>query len=428
MLLETDIYYPNGTTFRIRNEDLDNVRDWIPTINAKLNDGSLWFPETGFNGNGNIENASNTDAGYTACNEGGIEYDSPPDTALEFQKPLGTGTNLWPATPTAFDWTTNCMQRDPLYTWWTTTSNRDTFALISHTFTHEEQNNATYSDVNKEISFNQAWFKATGLDQAKWWTSNGIIPPAITGLHNGDALQAWWDNGIKNCVGDNTRPALLNTQNPMWPYFTVTSTDGFDGMQVNPRWATRIYYNCDTPACTLQEWIDTSAGSGTFDDLLATEKSDTMRHLFGLYHDGYMFHQANLRNADADPITINGVSAKYSIFEAWVETIVQEFVRLATWPIVTLTHQEMSAQFLARFNRDACGYAVSHVIDSGKITGVTVTANGNTCSEPIPVTFPVAPTDTKGFTTEQLGSDPLTVWVQLSGSPVTFTLSTPISF
>lgn len=427
MLLESDIYYPNGTTFRIRNEDLDNIKSWVPTLNAKLSAGSIWFPETGFNGNGNIENSSNTDAGAAACNGGGIEYDSPPDTPLEYKKPLGTGTNLWPSTPTTYDWTLSCLKRDPLYTWWSDTSNRDTFALISHTFTHEEQDNATYSDVYKEISFNQAWFKQTGLDQAKYWTANGIIPPAITGLHNGDALQAWWDNGIKNCVGDNTRPALLNTQNAMWPYFTVTSTDGFNGMQVNGRWATRIYYNCDTPQCTLQEWIDTSAGVGTFDDLLATEKSDTMRHLYGLYHDGYMFHQANLRNADADPITINGVSAKISIFQAWVETIVQEFVRLSTWPIVTLKHADMSAQFLARYNRDACGYAMSYTTSSGSITGVTVTATGNTCSEPIPVTFPVAPTDTKGFTTEQLGSDPLTVWVKLSGSPVSFTLSQAIS-
>ncbi|KAJ6157377.1 hypothetical protein N7470_004969 [Penicillium chermesinum] len=428
MLLETDIYYPSGKTFRIRNEDLDRIRDWVPTLNAKLNSGSTWFPETGFNGNGNIENSSNTDAGYTACKGGGIEYDSPPDTPLEFKKPLGTGTNLWPATPTVYDWSLNCVKRDPLYQWWAVPRNRDTFALISHTFTHEEQDNATYSDVYKEISFNQAWFKQTGLDRAKYWTPNGIIPPAITGLHNGDALRAWWDNGIKNCVGDNTRPALLNTKNAMWPYWTVTSTDGFDGMQVNPRWATRIYYNCDTPECTVNEWIATSAGSGTFADLLATEKADTMRHLFGLYHDPYMFHQANLRNADAEPITINGVSAKISIFQAWVETVVQEFVRLATWPIVTLKHADMSAGFLARYKRDACGYGLSYTVRGGSITGVTVTATGNTCSEPIPVTFPVAPTDTKGFTTEKLGSDPLTVWVKLSGSPVSFTLSKAIPF
>lgn len=430
MFLETDIYYSASganETFRIRTQDMDGIKAWIPTILAKMNPGSVYFPEVGHNGNGNIENSSNTDAGNTACRGGAIEYDSPPDTPLEFQKPLGTGTNLWPAKPTVYDWSAACTKMDPLLKWWTTAANLNSFGVISHTFTHEEQDNATYSDVYKEISFNQAWIKQVGLDQGAHWTGNGIIPPAITGLHNGDALQAWWDNGITNCVGDNTRPALLNTENVHWPYWTVTATDGFNGMQVNPRWATRIYYNCDTPACTLQEWIATSAGSGTFDDLLATEKADTMRHLFGLYREGYMFHQANLRNADVDSITINGVSAKYSIFQAWVETQVQEFVRLANWPLVTLKHADMSAAFLARFNRDKCGYTLNYTTANSKITGVTVGSSDNNCAELIPVTFPVAPTSTLGFTTEQLGSDPLTVWVKLSGSPVTFTLSTPIA-
>jgi len=427
MFLETEIYYPSGNNFRITTEDMSGVRDWIPTILAKMNDGSVYFPEVGHNGNGNIEQSSSTESGETTCNGGAIEYDSPPDTALEFQKPLGTGTNLWPTTPSSYSWSSSCNTLDPLLNWWTTAANLNSFGSISHTFTHEEQNNATYFDVNREISFNQAWLKATGIDQATHYTANGIIPPAITGLHNGDALRAWWDNGITNCVGDNTRPALLNTENSMWPYFTVTSTDGFDGMQVNPRWATRIYYNCDTPACTTQEWIDTSAGSGTFSDLLDTEKADTMRHLFGLHHDGYMFHQANLRNADVDAITVNGVSAKYSIFQAWVEVQVAEFTRLVDWPLVTLKHADMSAQFLDRYNRDACGYSLSYTIANKKITGVTVSATDSSCNSPIPVTFPTAPADTKGFTTEKIGNDPTTVWVQLSGSPVSFTLSSPIA-
>jgi hypothetical protein len=32
----------------------------------------------------------------------------------------------------------------------------------------------------------------------------------------------------------------------------------------------------------------------------------------------------------------------------------------------------------------------------------------------------------QGATKEQLGSDPLTLWVTLSGKPVSFTLTTPI--
>ncbi|GAD97217.1 extracellular serine-rich protein [Paecilomyces variotii No. 5] len=426
MFLESDIYSPNGTTFRIRVSDLEATATWIDEVNTKLNSGSEYFPEICHNGNGNIESAADAPNGDSACNEGGIEYGDIPDTPLEFKKPLGTGTNVWPATPTVYDWTTECTDLDPLKIWWTTPENRDKFAHISHTFTHEEQDNATYSDVYKEISFNIAWLNQTGISSAKRFTPNGIVPPAITGLHNGDALRAWSDNGIKNCVGDNTRPVLLNQQNEMWPYITTFDSDGFDGMQVNPRWATRIYYNCDTPDCTTQEWIDTSAGSGDFYDLLAVEKQDTMRHLFGLYHDPYMFHQANLRQSDAPQITINGVTAKLSLLQAWVETMIQEFVRLADWPILSIKHQDMSDSFAARMARDACQYGLTWAFDNKQITGVTVTANGNTCNSPIPVTFPVAPTSTQGFTTEQVGSDPLTVWVELTGSPVSFTLSTPI--
>jgi hypothetical protein len=73
--------------------------------------------------------------------------------------------------------------------------------------------------------------------------STGIIPPAITGLHNGDALRAWSDRGITNVVGDNTRPVLLNPVNEYWPLITTVAANGFAGMQITPRWATNIYYN-----------------------------------------------------------------------------------------------------------------------------------------------------------------------------------------
>lgn len=99
------------------------------------------------------------------------------------------------------------------------TTRRDSFSHISHTFTHESLDNASYYDVVKEISWNQAWLAQIGLSNAQRFSGIGLIPPAITGLHNGDALRAWWNNGIRNVVGDNTRPALLNTVS-CYPIFT----------------------------------------------------------------------------------------------------------------------------------------------------------------------------------------------------------------
>lgn len=146
------------------------------------------------------------------CRPGPIEYGEQIDTPLEFVKPIGTGTDIWPATAGLYpNFSSTCLNADPLLRWWATPSNLNAFAHISHTFTHEDQNNATYADVYREITWNQGWLAATGIANAQRFSPKGLIPPAITGLHNGDALRAWSNSGILHAVGDNTRPALLNS-------------------------------------------------------------------------------------------------------------------------------------------------------------------------------------------------------------------------
>jgi hypothetical protein len=76
-------------------------------------------------------------------------------------------------------------------------------------FTHENMDNATYADSIREITFNQAWMKQVGLTDGKF-SVNSVIPPAITGLHSGDAIKGWIDNGIKYIVGDGSGPLLMN--------------------------------------------------------------------------------------------------------------------------------------------------------------------------------------------------------------------------
>ena len=145
------------------------------------------------------------------CGIGPIDYPAQIDTPLEWKKPLGTGTNLWPSTPASYPYTTTCTNLDQLKQWFAVTANRDSFAHLSHTFTHEDLNNATYFDTSREIVWNQRWLSQVGIAGGNKFSPKGLVPPAITGLHNGDALRAWRDNGITNVVGDNTRPVLLNT-------------------------------------------------------------------------------------------------------------------------------------------------------------------------------------------------------------------------
>lgn len=138
----------------------------------------------------------------------------------------GTGTSIWPSTPKNYSWSSTCAGLDTLATWFENPTNRDNFAHISHTFTHEDLDNATFSDTWKEIQFNVKWLAQVGISNAKQFSPNGLIPPAITGLHNGDAIQAWMEQGIVNVVGDNTRPVLLNTVRPkiaMPDHFALTT-------------------------------------------------------------------------------------------------------------------------------------------------------------------------------------------------------------
>jgi len=211
MHLESELYQPAGNQFRIRVSDLTAHKTWQSGLNTRLPSGSNYFVEIAHNGNGDIEYATNTAQGPQRCNPAyAVEYDSPPDTPLEFQKVLGTGTDLWDPEWVNYGWSSQCAALDPIATWFTNAGNRDAFAHVSHTFSHEELNNATYRDANLEIKFNIAWLKQIGIWNGNKFSPGGLVPPAITGLHNGDAIKAWQDNGIKYVVGDNTRPVLRN--------------------------------------------------------------------------------------------------------------------------------------------------------------------------------------------------------------------------
>lgn len=211
MQLGTRLYQPAGTSFRCRPSDLDAHVTWQADLNSRLPAGSSYFIELGHNGNGNVEWAINADKNQICDPDQMIEYDYPPETAPGFQKPLGTGEDRWPTTPATYVWTKQCVKLDELGAWFMIARNRNAFGHLSHTFSHIGLNNATYSDTHKEISFNQAWLLQTGISASPKFSPKGLIPPAITGLHNGDAIDAFIDNGLEYVVGDNSRPLLVNS-------------------------------------------------------------------------------------------------------------------------------------------------------------------------------------------------------------------------
>jgi hypothetical protein len=145
-----------------------------------------------------------------------------------------------------------------------------------------------------------------------------------------------------------------------------------------------------------------------------------------------MFHQINLRVTDVSATTIAGVSKKRSLLQMWAETIVNQFVALTKWPLVSVKQDDLYTIFTQRMTRDNCApkVALTYTVAAGvtKITGFTVSCTNNQCAVPIPVTIPSGTvTNLQGSTTEQIGSDPMTIWVSLTGAAKTFTLTAPVT-
>jgi len=116
----------------------------------------------------------------------------------------------------------------------------------------------------------------------------------------------------------------------------------------------------------------------------------------------------------------------------WAETIGAKFVELTNWPLIALKEDDLITVYTQRMAKDQCNPSTQLIYSANGnatvVTGFTVDASNHVCSVPIPVTLPSGSvTNLQGSTTEQVGNDPLTLWVTLSGAPKTFTLTQPIT-
>lgn len=134
MFLESTIYKPEGNKYRVRPEDLSLHVQWQAELNGRLPKGSEFFLEIGHNGNGDIAAAVDTVDGKKLCRPSvGIERLNEVAVDPEYVKPLGTGTDAWPSTPSAYTWSLECAETDDLQNWFAEETNRDAFAHVSHT-------------------------------------------------------------------------------------------------------------------------------------------------------------------------------------------------------------------------------------------------------------------------------------------------------
>ncbi|KAJ3189692.1 hypothetical protein HK101_008751 [Irineochytrium annulatum] len=427
IFLTTDGLDENGKAvgFRVSPADINGIISWQSDINARMPKGSDFRLEFAYNGNGILEmSADHTDYFLD------IDVDLT-DTPLDWVKPPGTGYNLWPQPISKLDqnWDANTlMQYDPLLAHLRTPAIRDQFYWCSHTFTHEILNNNSYADTIDEVTFN---YKMGGPSYANVigqpnWSNISMVTPGISGLFNADALRALWDFGIIAAVGDSSRPKTYDANMPYWwPLITTVANNGFDGFTIVPRQVLNIYFNVTNPnyLVTLYNQIYPTAHAD-FAYIMNAEVERVSRILMALSWNPYMFHQANLRNADMPLVPIPGTTrtARLGLCQQWVETILAWYGAHVTWPLVTIKLDDLTRAYWARKTSDTAGvrvwYKGTSVAGGGvQVGGLFVTA-AVSCTAPVTLPLSVAASNVvvpAGGRIEQIGDDPVTVWVPLIG-------------
>jgi hypothetical protein len=187
-----------------------------------------------------------------------------------------------------------------------------------------------------------------------------------------------------------------------------------------------VFFDCDKLACNIVEWDQTAGGDNKQADLFSFWQETWTSSLLSLHQYPFMLHQANLRYGDTQQVAIGPVSGQLSLEMMFTETIIQELIRLVTWPVITKIHDDVGQAHVNRMLQDQCLPSLSYSVSNGNIISASVKVGAGSCSVPIPVTFPVPATASTSYTSEQLGSDPLTLWTTVGSGSSTFTLSQPI--
>ena len=415
-LKNNEVYTEFSEEFRTKQSDYEKIAQFQKDVLDIMPEGSFYRVELAFNGNGMLLNVNYDDA---------LEVDGERYVDLEFVKEPGTGEKRWPKENYQFSSTQlKNFKKDNLFKFFANNSTaQKEFFWSSHTFSHENLDNASRSDVDNEIRLNIEVAKLLGLTDKEWWSTGAIVTPQISGLHNKDALEIFKQYGINSATGDLSRSAITNLENPYLPFYTTLESSNYEGFPVVPRTPTEIYYFCSNR--TENTWMYNNiyrnefGRDSTWDEIAEREAHRTLLLMTQLRHEAHQFHQANIRHYKKE--------GKYgeSLLEDWTRSVVSLYNQYVEWPLISLKIDDQAQTFVERAKLENCGAETKLITKGGSIVGISVTATQGECTVPITVPEGVKedtlPEDAR---LEKIGKDPLTVWIPLKkGETKSFSLS-----
>jgi len=419
VLLGTELVNPKkdttdgGETFRTAPFDFEKIAEFQRNVLKVMPKGSFYRSELAINGNGILISGDYTQS---------ITLDTARHHDEEWVKKPGTGDQRWPHPNYKFSkQQLNTFEKDPVYKYFyhNVTAQKE-FFWSSHTFTHENLDELHETDVDNEIRLNIEMAKHLGLLDTDYWSGSSIVTPQISGLHNKEALDVFVKYGIQSATGDLSRDALCNHENPYLPYYTTMESSNFEGFPVIPRTPTEVYYFCSTREENLwmynEIYRDYYGRDTTFDEFLTYESKRTLLLMTQLRHEAHQFHQANLRHYE------KGKYLGESLLEDWTRAVVNEYTKYVDWPLISIKISKQADIYTDRADLEACGHQTKLIAENDKIVGVSVSASKGNCIVPVTVPTTVKKSSLpSGATLEQVGKDPLTVWVPVKkGETKTF--------
>jgi len=388
-------------SYRTTVQDFENLKKWQDDILKELPEGSLIRCELAFNGNGIIAAASPSSA---------LQVDGERYCDIEYVKVPGKGVNRWPMSNWTIPYDNDFLRKDELFKYFEKEENQKNFFWSSHTFTHENLDEATTSDADNEIRNNIELAKRLGIYDKEWWSGKSIITPQISGLRNVDAINIFKKYGIESGTGDLSRPTLGNKENPYLPFITTKESSNYEGFPIIPRSPTEVYYsssNTEENTFIYNLMYEEELGESTWDEILERETNRAITLMLNLRNEAHQFHQINIRSYD------NKEDGYKSILELWSTAVLKKYASMVNWPVTSLKLDDQAKLYIERYNRiKLCDVSKALVLDGDYVTAVKVTPNSIKEDCKIPVTIPKKISKSKDdkISTEKIGNDNMVVW------------------
>ena len=226
-----------------------------------------------------------------------------------------------------------------------TQTNQALFKWINHTFDHTNLNHVDQATATSEITQNNDMAATLGLT---YYDPRNMVTPDISGLTNGDFLQAAVDNGVRYLVTDTSRPGYDNPTpntgivNPLQPSILMI-----------PRHPNNLFFNVSTP----DEWAAEYACiypelSYSYPQILDNISDSFVANLLKGDIDPEMFHQPNLRAYDGT----------HSLLGDLADATFTKYNNLVTLPVLSLTEDAIGATMASRAQYNSAGVTASFIL------------------------------------------------------------------